>query len=245
MKPPTSIQAIIYVTAIIVLLESAIAYLLADTSYDLHAYPGFIPHAVMLTALSLPFIYLFIIRPYVVAHLHFIDKIEHLAHHDPLTNLPNRLLLSEYTEKIMSGLVRHSSYGALLYIDIDGFKIINDYHGYEAGDTILKEISRRLTSLIRGEDIAGRIGSNEFVVVLDQLSIFEEKARGRASMVSERIQDNLCQPIDVNNKILHIETSIGTCILTPEMTSVESAIKDADIDMLRTRRAQKTGATKS
>lgn len=239
MKTPPITLIILRIAAILVLVESAIIYLLTDTRFNIGSTIEPFAHVFMLFVLSAPLFYIWVIRPYIVLQNDCIDQIRHLSHHDQLTKLPNRRLLSEYTEKLISSFVRHKYFGALLYIDLDGFKIINDYHGYEIGDEILIEVSRRLSSLVRGEDIVGRVGGNEFVIVLDQLGIDEERANSRAVMVIERIHGELCVAVNTKGKTLHVEASIGMCILTPERTSVETALKSADSDMRYNRKARK------
>jgi len=91
--------------------------------------------------LSTPIIYLWGVRPFVTAHHNAIDKIEHLTCLDPLTKLANRRLINQHLEKVLSGCIRHSRYGTVMVMDLDGFKPINDIHGHEAGDAVLVEIS--------------------------------------------------------------------------------------------------------
>lgn len=233
-------QAVTRLTALIVLLEFANLIIFSNTPNDIKLNTIPYLHVTTLALIAIALIYLLIIRPYVVTHEHSLDQIKHNAFYDPLTDIPNRRMLTEYTERLLSSFQRHKYYGALLYIDLDSFNIINDHHGYDIGDAILIETASRLTSQVRGEDIVGRVSGNAFVIVLDQLSIIEEKAISSASKVSKRVQNAMNEKFNIKGKVLFVEASIGQHILTPEPTSVETAIKNADTDMRHVRRTRKT-----
>jgi predicted signal transduction protein with EAL and GGDEF domain len=121
MKIPTIKQIIMRITAIIALVELAIMIFFVNKSFDLGLYAEAFLDVTILVVLSTPIIYIWIIKPYIVAHDEVVDQINFMAYHDPLTQLANRRLLSEYLEKLMSSLVRYKFYGALLFIDLDGF----------------------------------------------------------------------------------------------------------------------------
>lgn len=232
-------QIILRITAIIILVELSIVYIFSYVTFEPGSYVDPILHVILLTVFSSLIIYIWVIGPFIVAQNDYIEQIDHLAHNDPLTKLPNRRLLLDFTEKLISSFVRHKYYGALLFIGLDGFKSINDNHGHNAGDVVLIEVAKRLLSLVRAEDVVGRVGSDEFVVVLDQLSIDEIRAKDRASHVCERIQEKLSQPIDYKNIPLHIGSSIGLCLMTPERKGVELVLKDANTDMYRAKNARR------
>lgn len=239
MKTPTIKQIIVRITAIIILVELFIMIAYMYRSFNLGPYAAAFLNVTMLVVLSVPIIYLWIIEPYVVAHDDALSQIKHMAYHDPLTELPNRRLLVEFLEKLMPVFVRHKSYGALLFIDLDGFKIINDENGHDAGDAVLIEVAKRLTLLVRAEDIISRIGGDEFIVVLDRLGTNERAANKEALMIAERIQKELSKITNFKGMALQIGSSIGLRLLTPEQVSVEAVLKDADTAMYRAKKAGK------
>ena len=213
---------------------------LLNLTFNIAPYAEAILDVALLAILSTPMIYIWIIKPYIVAHDDAIHKISYMAHHDPLTQLANRRLLKEYLEKLMSRYVREKSYGALLYIDLDEFKVINDNNGHDAGDATLIEVAKRLNSFVRNEDIVSRIGGDEFVVVLSHIDTDEQLANNKALMITERILKILNKEINFKNTSLQIGASIGLRLLTPERISAKSALKDADTAMYQAKQAGKT-----
>jgi diguanylate cyclase (GGDEF)-like protein/PAS domain S-box-containing protein len=117
-----------------------------------------------------------------------------LAFYDPLTGLPNRRLLSDRLRQTLASNARHPRFGALMLLDLDNFKPLNDRYGHAAGDQLLVELARRLTSRIRAEDTAARLGGDEFVVVINELGDSEEQARRQAMAVAEKIRNTLNEP---------------------------------------------------
>jgi len=239
MEIPTKKNIIIRITAIIALVELAIMLGFANLTFDIGVYAEAILDVIVLVILSTPMIYIWIIKPYVVARDNAIYQMTHMAYHDSLTQLANRRLLIEYLEKLISRFVREKSYGALLFIDLDGFKVINDKNGHDAGDATLIEVAKRLNSIVRNEDIVSRVGGDEFVVVLSQLDTDEQQVNSEALMIAERILKGLNKEIHFKNTSLQIDASIGLRLLTPEKISAESALKDADIAMYRAKKAGK------
>lgn len=164
------------------------------------------------------------------------EHITHMASHDSLTQLANRNLLSVFLEKVISRFVREKSYGALLFIDLDGFKSINDEHGHDAGDATLVEVAKRLRANVRNEDIVSRVGGDEFAVVLSQLGTNKELAATGAIELAERILNALKEEIDFRTKKLNIGASIGLRLLAPERITSEFVLKDADSAMYKAKR---------
>ena len=239
MEIPTKKNIILRITAIIALVEFAIMLGFANLTFDMGVYAEAILDVAILVIFSTPMIYIWIIKPYVIARDDAIHQITHMAYHDSLTQLANRRLLIEHLEKLMSRFVREKSYGALLFIDLDGFKVINDKHGHDAGDAILIEVAKRLNSIVRNEDIVSRVGGDEFVVVLSKLDTDEQLINSKALIIAERILKGLNKEINFKNTSLQIGASIGLRLLSPEKISAESALKDADIAMYRAKRAGK------
>ncbi|UCE90097.1 MAG: GGDEF domain-containing protein [Pseudomonadota bacterium] len=209
----------------------------------------FIPHslgreaevvldAVLLVVLATPVLYLWVIRPFVVARDEAEARVTHMAFHDPLTQLPNRRLLSEYLAKWLGSYDRHPVYGALMFIDLDDFKEVNDTFGHGAGDAVLVEVARRLESVTRVEDTISRVGGDEFVLLTPRLGSEEQQARGHALGVAEKIRELLAKPYHVYGKKLTLGSSIGIRMLSDSTVSIEELIGEADFAMYCAKRAQ-------
>lgn len=239
MKIPTTGQIILRIIIVVILAEIGVMMALIFRGFELGPYAIAVLDAVMLAILITPIIYLWIIKPYVIAHEADLYQVSILAHRDPLTELPNRRLLVEFLEKLLPVFHRHKLYGALLFIDLDGFKDINDKNGHDAGDAALVEVARRLMSLVRTEDIVSRIGGDEFVIVLDQLDTDQHTAGSKALAITRRIQQELARLIYFKGVAMQIDSSIGLRFLTPELVDVETVLKDADTAMYRAKKAGK------
>ncbi len=238
MQTPAVKIVILRITFIIGMVELFIMLLLGHLYHDLDSFKQAILDAVLLVVMSTPKIYLWVIRPYVLARDEAVAKITYMAFHDPLTQLANRNLLSQYLEKILPTLDRHQLYGALLMIDLDDFKPINDISGHDVGDSILLEVAIRLQASIRSEDIAGRLGGDEFVVILSLLNADKQAARNEALSIAGRIQAALKEPIE-HRETYQLSGSIGIRMLGDEMASIETVLKEADIAMYRAKQAGK------
>lgn len=193
----------------------------------------------VLVGITTPLIYTLVIKPFIIARDEALAQINHLAHVDPLTQLANRRLLSKHLEKAVSGIVRHKIHGALLLLDLDGFKLINDAHGHNAGDAVLVEIAKRLQSITRSEDVVGRLGGDEFVVLINHLDVDERIAHDKAELMAKNLINRVNNPIDFNGKTLHVGASIGIRLLGFEELNTETAISEADIAMYRAKQAGK------
>ncbi len=242
MKKLTITQIILRIVSIIILAEIGIMMALMFRSFELGPYEIAALDAAMLVMLIAPAIYLWIIKPYVIAHEAALHQDNVRVHRDSLTELPNPRLLVEFLEKLLPVFVRkklHKLYGALLFIDLDGIKDINDERGHNAGDAVLVEVAGRLKSLLRTEDIVSRIGADEFVIVLEQLDIEEHAARSKALAITRRIQRELVKVIGLKAMILQIDSSISLRFLTSDLTGVDAVLKDADTAIYRARKAGK------
>ncbi len=155
-------------------------------------------------------------------------RMEHFAYHDALTGLPNRILLNDRITTVLAHARRNQGMVALLFLDLDRFKIINDSLGHAVGDQLLRVIARRLGNCIREEDTVARLGGDEFMVVLPKISGSSDAGR-----ISRKIIDSLIDPISCNGHVLNITTSIGISIYPYDGTDSETLIKHADISMYR------------
>ena len=154
------------------------------------------------------------------------ERITHLASHDVLTALPNRSLLLDRIEQAIRHAEHHHSHVAVMFIDLDQFKTINDSLGHDVGDALLKAVAQRLSECIRKEDTVARHGGDEFIVVLPDVDIFEE-----ATMVAQRILNSLCEAYVIGSHILHTSASIGISLYPQDGQDVDTVMKNSDIAM--------------
>ncbi|MBI5922967.1 MAG: EAL domain-containing protein [Betaproteobacteria bacterium] len=165
------------------------------------------------------------------------EKINDLAFYDQLTNLPNRTLLLDRLKQTMVSSARSSSYGALLFIDLDNFKTINDTQGHDIGDLLLKQVAQRLKSCVREGDTVARLGGDEFVVVLAGLSVDQEAAATDIEYVAEKIIDTLNRSYYLGNLAHYSTASIGVTLFKGDGTSVDDLMKQADLAMYKSKEA--------
>lgn len=156
------------------------------------------------------------------------QRMTHQAHHDALTGLPNRILLSDRINRSLAHATRSNSKIALLFLDLDHFKVINDSLGHGIGDHMLCVVSERLRRCVRAEDTVARLGGDEFTVLLSDIQESSDAMR-----IAQKITDTLKQPINIDNHELHITTSIGISIFPDDGTDSVSLVKNADISMYR------------
>ena len=154
------------------------------------------------------------------------QEIERLAFYDPLTGLANRRL---FTDKLRQGLNSYGCDGALLYIDIDNFKILNDSYGHRLGDLLLQEVATRLRGCVHEEDIVARLGGDEFVVMLVGLSKYPIKAVANAELTAYKILNALSHPYLLEERNYHCTSSVGITIF--EGQQEDKLLQQADIAM--------------
>jgi len=147
----------------------------------------------------------------------------HLAYHDGLTNLPNRLLLLERITQDIARSARANTLLAVLFLDVDDFKTVNDTWGHETGDRLLQAIARRLLEQIRASDTLARVGGDEFVVVLPELAQPED-----AMVVVAKLQRALATPLAVGARELRVSASIGASFYPDDGTTPEVLLRNAD-----------------
>jgi diguanylate cyclase (GGDEF)-like protein len=152
----------------------------------------------------------------------------HLAHHDPLTDLPNRLLLSDRLDHAIERARRDNYRVAVLFLDLDRFKYINDTLGHGVGDAVLREVSKQLVGTMRAEDTVARLGGDEFMIVIDNLKHSEE-----AGFIAQKALDALTDEMHIDNLQFYLTGSIGISIFPDDGNSVDELIKNADTAMYR------------
>ncbi|MDP2433911.1 MAG: EAL domain-containing protein [Pseudomonadota bacterium] len=156
-------------------------------------------------------------------------EIHRLAYYDPLTRLPNRRLLLDRLRQALAAGRRSGRRGALLYLDLDDFKKLNDTHGHDVGDLLLVEVTRRLHEAVREGDTISRQGGDEFVVMLENLGAEDDEAAIQAELVGEKVRAALALPYDLDGHEFHGTSSLGIALFHGHDESVETLLKQADI----------------
>lgn len=159
------------------------------------------------------------------------DMIRHLALYDTLTDLPNRQLLMERLQKALFQSARSAQYGALMFIDLDNFKILNDTLGHHVGDQLLKLVAIRLKSSVRKTDTVARLGGDEFVVMVDDLSTDPETALLKSRALADKVLTTLREPFQIAGHQHYATPSIGVTAFVGQQSDVIELLKQADIAM--------------
>ncbi len=174
------------------------------------------------------------------------EQIRNLAFYDSLTQLPNRRLLNDRLEQTMAASKRSGRYDALMFLDLDNFKPLNDAHGHDVGDLLLVEVARRISSCVREVDTVARFGGDEFMVMLGELDVGKAESATQAAIVAEKIRAILAEPyllkIQQNGKAemtveYHCTSSIGVVLFINHQASTEEIIKWADMAMYQAKEA--------
>jgi diguanylate cyclase (GGDEF)-like protein/PAS domain S-box-containing protein len=165
------------------------------------------------------------------------EQISRLAFLDPLTGLPNRRLLMDRLAQALTAGARHQRQGALMFIDLDHFKTLNDTLGHYLGDLMLEQVAQRLTTCIRDGDTVARLGGDEFVVMLEDLSESAQDAANQAEWVGEKIQAALNQPYQLGNHEYHSTPSIGVTLFADQQVGIDELLKRADLAMYQAKAA--------
>ena len=156
------------------------------------------------------------------------ERIQFLANHDALTSLPNRTMFSEVLNLAIQNARRYNRNFAVLFIDLDRFKNINDTLGHEAGDRLLQEMGARLTQTVRASDVVARLGGDEFVVLVQEVS----EAR-QVEAVARKVLSTLVKPMVIQKQECRVTASIGICMFPAEAQDEHALMKNADIAMYR------------
>jgi diguanylate cyclase (GGDEF)-like protein/PAS domain S-box-containing protein len=169
------------------------------------------------------------------------QKIQHLAFYDQLTDLPNRRLLDDRLNQVLSSSARTGRYGALLLIDLDNFKTVNDSVGHLSGDMMLQQIAGRLSAAVRKSDTVARLGGDEFVILLGDLSANIQDAMVQGKAVGEKILHVLSRPYHLGMREFHSSCSVGITMFNDDDLSTEELIKQADIAMYQAKDGGRNG----
>jgi diguanylate cyclase (GGDEF)-like protein len=165
------------------------------------------------------------------------DHVRQLAFHDNLTKLPNRRLLHDRLGQLMAASQRSGCFGAMLFLDLDNFKPLNDAHGHEVGDLLLIDVADRLTACVREMDTVVRFGGDEFVVLLGELDTDKAMSASHAGIVAEKVRLVLSRPYHLpvrhpgrqdTQVEHHCTASIGVAVFSSDETSQDSILNWAD-----------------
>ena len=159
------------------------------------------------------------------------ERIEHMAMHDGLTGLPNRNLLQDRMEMAIAAVKRTGSKLGLLFLDLDGFKAINDNYGHSTGDQVLIEVSRRLKEMVRASDTVARFGGDEFVILLTDIKTLED-----AKQVANKVAWELCKPYICGSREHHLGVSMGISLYPDDAGSAADLLRLADKAMYRVKK---------
>ena len=154
------------------------------------------------------------------------QRMAHAAEHDFLTGLPNRMLLNDRVDRAIGLAGRHTTRVAMLFLDLDGFKHINDSLGHPTGDKLLQSVARRLVECVRGSDTVSRQGGDEFVVLLSEMQQWED-----AALTAKRMLQAVAEGHSIDEHDLHVTTSIGISVYPDDGLDAETLIKNADTAM--------------
>lgn len=165
------------------------------------------------------------------------EEIKNLAFYDPLTRLPNRRLLLDRLKQALASTVRNGREGALLFIDLDNFKTLNDTLGHDIGDLLLQQVAQRLGPCVREGDTIARLGGDEFVVILEDLSKRALEAAAQTETVSDKIIATLNQPYQLAMHKCHSTASIGATLFSGHQQAIEELLKQADIAMYQAKKS--------
>jgi diguanylate cyclase (GGDEF)-like protein len=158
------------------------------------------------------------------------SRIRHLAYHDALTDLPNRTLLEDRLATALAQAHRKSRMLALLYLDLDRFKRVNDTIGHGLGDRVLQSVADRLTDIVRESDTVGRVGGDEFTILLPEVSRVQD-----AVEVADRVLEGLKEPLTIEGRELHTTISMGVAIYPTDAEEADTLLRNAAIAMYRTK----------
>lgn len=166
-----------------------------------------------------------------------VEALEAMAMHDVLTGLPNRRLLMDRLNQGMLASARNGEHCAVMFMDLDKFKLLNDTLGHDMGDMLLRQVATRLLACVREGDSVARLGGDEFVVLLKALSRRQDEAREQASHVADKILESLRQPYDLDGHSYSSTPSIGALVFSGDAEVGTELLKKADVAMYQAKSA--------
>lgn len=176
---------------------------------------------------------------YAIERKNLLEQLQYLAHYDVLTGLANRKLFYDRLKQDVNSARRSQKSLALIFLDLDGFKLVNDSMGHRSGDDLLKEIANRLKRSVRASDCAARMGGDEFTIILNNLHNAED-----AALIAEKILHTLAEPLMLNEQQILPRASLGIAIFPDDCTDIEALIGAADTAMYQAKAAGDDGKSK-
>lgn len=173
----------------------------------------------------------------VIERKRYEDEISQVAFHDPLTQLPNRRLLADRLQQALAASARTNRHGAVIFVDLDHFKTLNDSKGHDVGDLMLAEVAVRLQGPVRKGDTVARLGGDEFIVMLTDLDEDFEKSALQAKVVGEKILEAIGMPYSLNGYEYHGTASIGISMFYGNAVTVDNLLRHADTAMYQSKHA--------
>jgi len=171
------------------------------------------------------------------------EDIEQLAFHDPLTNLANRRLLLDRLQHALRQAQRSGQWGAVLFVDLDRFKLLNDSLGHSAGDALLQQVGQRCADAVRGADTVARLGGDEFVILVIDLSDNPDAAISHAGRIAAKLRERLNLAYPIGGHDYHLSASIGIALFPRDGNTAEELLRHADVAMYQTKQRGRDGMT--
>jgi len=237
MNNNTLLHAVVRVSIIITAIEVLLVPVLLALSGGMSIQALVILNAAMLAIFAIPIISFHVIKPYIDERARTLVNLRNMATTDPLTKLANRHLIMEHLERVVAGCTRHHEYCAVLVINLDGFRLINERYGYEVGDAVLVEIARRLRATNRSSDIVGRIDGDEFVVLLERQESDMAITGKRIQKIADKFVRMINMPVKAKSSVVHVTASVGIRLLGFGPIDTDTAIREANIAMYRAKEA--------
>jgi diguanylate cyclase (GGDEF)-like protein len=161
------------------------------------------------------------------------EHLRHIAHHDPLTGLANRVLFNDRLEQAIKVAVRNNTKFAVLFMDLDKFKPVNDLFGHKIGDKLLQNVADRLTRSVRETDTVTRLGGDEFVILLDNVT-----SQKMVKKLLKQITDTICNTYPIDGHEIEIGVSVGMSLYPNDGTDAKTLLHRADIAMYETKESR-------
>lgn len=164
-------------------------------------------------------------------------KIAHLAYYDALTNLPNRISLENKLSRVIDQVQTEDRASAVLMLDLDNFKLINDSLGHGVGDEVLKQVAQALTAHLDQQDFIARLGGDEFIIVISPFKRNRMQGIGRIEQIAEKVKQAFSQKFNVNGRLLNAATSIGAVLIPEHGDTVDEILRRVDAALYESKRA--------
>ena len=239
MKLLSTKQVVIRISVIIAMAEFLIMLMLQYVPFALNMIGEAIIDVTMLICISTPLIYSWVIEPFVKARDEALEQISVLAYTDPLTKIANRRHFLSHLEKAIHNIAERKSYGAVMVMNLDGFKKINDDFGHEAGDTVLIEIANRFSSTILSGEFVARLGGDEFVTLVDNLDIDKIIAQDKAILLAEKLINQAILPVHYHGYQLTVGANVGIYIFGTNIANIDTIISRAGNAMYSAKKSEK------